>query len=120
MSNSNFKYKTEASSESCLPESSNLSFVSQLESLFSRYGPGIYTLCLRLTADEKAAESATVGVFVKFSREMASCTDESRIRLRLAALAITESLARLHCRTGLKLRRFSRSLRLKLRELRRY
>lgn len=98
----------------CPPESADTTLASQLESIYCRYGRGIYTLCLRLIADEKAAESATVDVFVKFSKEMASQSDESRLRLRLCELAINASLARLNRRGGMLSRRLSRSLRLKL------
>lgn len=89
----------------------------RLESIYRRYGQGIYTFCLRLLANERAAESATVDVFIELSKEMASQTDESRTLLRLRELAINASLARLNPRGGMIARRLSRSLRLKLRRL---
>lgn len=48
-----------------LQQNNNL-LVSQLESIYNRYGAGIYSLCLRLLADQNQAESATVDVFVQF------------------------------------------------------
>jgi hypothetical protein len=98
------KHEPKVAFAGCPPESSDTTFASQLESIYSRYGQGIYTLCLRLMANEKAAESATVDVFVKFSKEMASHSDESLIRLRLCELAINASLARLNRRGGMIMR----------------
>jgi len=66
--------------------------VSQLEAIYKRYGAGVYTLCLRLLADEKTAESATADVFVQFNKELASQPDESRTTLRLRELAVEAAL----------------------------
>ncbi len=112
MANSN--HESKAPLAGCSPESAHTNLASQLESIYGRYGQGIYSLCLRLLADEKAAQSATVDVFVKFSKEMPSHSDESRILLRLCELAIDKSLARLNRRGGMIVRRLCGSLRLKL------
>lgn len=107
------KHERKASLARCPPKSADTTIASQLESVYRRHGKGIYTLCLRLVADEKAAEIATVDVFVKFSKEMASHSDELRIRLRLCELAINASLARLNRRREMIVRWLSRNLRLK-------
>ena len=95
----------------------NTSSVSGLESIYRRYGQGIYTFCLRLLTNEKAAESATVDAFVQLSKEMTSQFDESRTILRLRELAINASLARLNGRGRTIIRRFSQGLRLRLRRI---
>lgn len=80
------------------PEFGDNSALSRLESVYRRYGQGIYTFCLRLLANEKAAESATVDAFVRFGKEMTSQSDKSRDVLRLRELAINASLRRLNGR----------------------
>jgi hypothetical protein len=75
-------------------QESNL-WASQLEAVYNRYGAGIYSLCLRLLTNKDAAESATIDVFVRFSKELANQPDESRMRLRLRELAVEAALARL-------------------------
>ena len=55
----------------------------------------VYTLCLRLLANVRAAEEATVDVFARFSRELTRRWDESLVRKRLRELAIDEALQRL-------------------------
>jgi hypothetical protein len=75
------------------PES-NL-WASELEAVYDRYGAGIYSLCLRLLTNKGAAESATVDVFVCFSKELANQHDESRTRLRLRELAVEAAFTRL-------------------------
>ena len=67
----------------------------KLESLYQQYGRGIYTLCLRLLADEQQAMAATADVFVRFSKELQGEYDEPHIRLRLRELAVAASLRRL-------------------------
>jgi len=99
------------------PELCNNSSVSRLQSIYHRYGQGIYTFCLRLLSNEKAAESATVDTFVRFSKEMTSQSDESRTLLRLRELAINASLGRLNGRGRTILRRLAQSLRLILRQI---
>ena len=91
--------------------------VSGLESIYRRYGQGIYTFCLRLLANEKAAESATVDAFVQFSKEMTSQSDESRTLLRLRELAINASVTRLNNRGRSIGQRLGQSLRLILRRI---
>jgi len=67
----------------------------QLESIYKRYGSYIYSLCFRLLADEKAAESTTVDVFVRFNKELGSQSDEPRISSRLHEMAVAAALSRL-------------------------
>lgn len=93
------------------PGLGNNSYLSTLESIYRRYGEGIYTFCLRFLGNKKAAESATVDVFVQFNREIASQPDESRTRLRLRELAIKASLARLNNRGRTIGQRLGKSLR---------
>jgi hypothetical protein len=99
------------------PGPGNNSYISTLESVYRRYGHDIYTFCLRLLANEKAAESAMVDVFVQFSKEMESQSDESRTLLRLRELALNASMARLNGRGRTILRRLAQSLRLRLRRI---
>jgi hypothetical protein len=99
------------------PELGNNSSLSGLESIYRRYGQGIYTFCLRLLANEKAAESATIDVFVQFNREMASQPDESRTRLRLRELAIDASVTRLNSRGRTIGQRISQNIRVILRRI---
>ena len=106
-----------ASLSGCAHKPADAPSALQLESVYRRYGTEIYTLCLRLLADEKAAESATVGVFVKLGREIASHSDESCIRLRLCELAINASLVRLNRFGAVITRWLSQGLRLKTRQL---
>ncbi len=42
----------------------------RLEALYRNYLARVYTICRRLLAGPKAAEAATVEVFVRFSREL--------------------------------------------------
>jgi DNA-directed RNA polymerase specialized sigma24 family protein len=99
------------------PELGNNSSVSGLESVYRRYGQGIYTFCLRLLANEKAAESATVDAFVQFSKEMTSQSDESRTLLRLREFAINASVTRLNKRGRTIRQCLGQSLRLILRRI---
>ena len=70
----------------------------RLESIFGRYVGHIYSLTLRLPADVRAAEQATVEVFVRFSREMARRWSELQILSRLRELAVDAPLTRLERR----------------------
>lgn len=99
------------------PELGNNSSFSGLESIYRRYGQGIYTFCLRLLANEEAAKSATVDAFVRLSKEMTSQSDESRTLLRLRELAINASVARLNNRGRRIGQRLGQSLRLILRRI---
>jgi hypothetical protein len=99
------------------PGLGNNYYLSALESTYRRHGHGIYTFCLRLLANEKAAESATVDVFVEFNKDVASQPDESRTLLRLRALAINASMARLNARGRMTSRRLAQSLRRTLHRL---
>ncbi|HWP45068.1 MAG TPA: hypothetical protein VNO14_17630 [Blastocatellia bacterium] len=85
--------------------------VSQLKAIYDLYGGRVYSLCLRLLASEKAAESATVDVFVRFGKEMARQEGEAHTFNQLRELAISASLARLRCRTGAVGRRLMRKAR---------
>jgi RNA polymerase sigma-70 factor (ECF subfamily) len=71
---------------------------SQLASLYRRYAGRVYTLCLWLLANVRAADDATVQVFVRFNRELARLWDESYVQTRLRYLSIDEALSRLHVR----------------------
>lgn len=71
------------------------SSLQQLEAVYKRYGNRIYTLLRRLLADDKAAESATASVFVRFSRELASQADEAQAFLRLRELAVETAVRRM-------------------------
>ena len=93
-----------------LPESRNNISLPALESVYRCYGQGIYTFCLRLLANDKAAESATVDVFVRFGKELISRPDESKALLRLRELAIKASLDRVNDHGRTILRRLSQSL----------
>jgi len=115
----NSRHESKPPLAGCSPESADTTLASQLESIYGWYGEGIYTLCLRLIANKKAAESATVEVFVKFGKEIASHPDESHARLRLCELAINASVAQLNRRAEMIARRLSGGLRLKLGRLRR-
>lgn len=66
-----------------------------LEVAYKLNASRVYTLCLRLLASVRAAEEATVQVFVRFSRELSKRWDESRVAARLRELAIDEALSRL-------------------------
>ena len=95
-----------------LPESENLPF---LKSVYDAYGSLVYTICLRLLANRKAAESTTVEVFARFIREQANESGESRAEARLRELAIRASIARLRRRSGTMIRRALRGLFIHLR-----
>lgn len=99
------------------PELGNNSSLSGLESIYRRYGQGIYTFCLRLLANEKAAESATVDAFVRFGKEMTGQSDKSRILLRLRELAINASVTRLNNRGRTIGQRLSQNIRVILRRI---
>ena len=72
--------------------------LAQLEALYRRYVGHIYTLCLRLLANVKAAEDATIEVFVRFSQELMQRWEESAIFARLRELAIDNAITRLRRR----------------------
>lgn len=67
----------------------------QLEAVYQQYGKHVYSLLRRLLADEKAAESATADVFVRFSDELASQPNEAHTFLRLRELAVETARRRL-------------------------
>ena len=75
--------------------------VPDLEATYRRFGEHIYTLCMRLLADKKAAEDATVGVFVQFSKESIERFDERGAFIRLRELAVMASQRQLRKRSGL-------------------
>ena len=66
-----------------------------LELVYQRYGDRVYSLCLRLLVDVRQAESATVDVFVRFGRCLASQWDDQRTELCLRELAIDAALSQL-------------------------
>ncbi len=69
--------------------------LSRLEAIYQAAVGRVYTLCLRLLIDARAAEEATSAAFVRLSREMARWLDEQQVLSRLRELAIEEALARL-------------------------
>lgn len=83
------------SGEADKQEQAGVSQIKRLEAAYRRYSGHIYTLCLRLLASVRAAEEATMQVFVRFGRELARRMDESRILERLRELAIDEALRQL-------------------------
>ena len=72
--------------------------ISRLEATYSRHAAPVYTLCLRLLADVRDAEEATVRAFVRFGGEPARACDEPRDLGRLRELGVDESLRRLRAR----------------------
>ena len=72
--------------------------LSLLESLYRRYAAQVYTICLRLLSSVRAAEEATVAVFVRFGREATRRLGESDTLVRLRELSIEEALTRLKVR----------------------
>lgn len=83
----------------------------QLKAIYDRYGGRVYTLCLRLLANRKAAESATADVFVMLSKELPEQQDEAHTLDRLRELAINASLARIRDGSGAIVRRLIRKAR---------
>ena len=96
-----------------LPESEKLPF---LKSVYDVYGGFVYTLCLRLLANRKAAESTTVEVFIRFIHEQANESSELQTEARLRELAIRASLARPRRRGGKMIRQALRDLSVRLRQ----
>ena len=70
-------------------------YLSQFEAVYRKHGRRVYTLCLRLLADEPAAEEATAQALVRFGREAARRPSEAPDPTRLRELAIRAALARL-------------------------
>lgn len=81
---------------------------SQLKTIYDRHGGRVYSLCLRLLANQKAAESATADAFVMFSKELSNQQDEARTLDRLRELAINASLIRIRGRSQVIARRLIR------------
>ncbi|MCI0489299.1 MAG: hypothetical protein L0229_22125 [Blastocatellia bacterium] len=95
----NMIYKTGSSVASDPGDGSDLES-SRLESIYNKYGGRIYSLCLRLLADETAAEDATAEAFVRFHKEAESQLDEAEIFPRLLHLGVEASLQKLRVRGG--------------------
>lgn len=72
--------------------------ISRLEAAYRLHGARVYTLCLRLLADVREAEDATVRVFARFGDEPARAWDETRELDRLRELGMDEALRRLRAR----------------------
>lgn len=70
-------------------------YLSQFEAVYRKHGRRVYTLCLRLLADETAAEEATAQALVRFGREAVRRPGEAPDPTRLRELAIRAALARL-------------------------
>lgn len=82
----------------------------KLKSVYDRYSHQIYTLCVRLLANEREAESATIEVFVQFGKEAETQGDEPLLPSRLKELAIHASIVRLRRRSKKIVRRLLRSV----------
>ena len=72
--------------------------VSGLEAAYRLHAARVYTLCLRLLADVRDAEDATVRAFARFGGEPARAWDESGEFARLRELGLDEALRRLRAR----------------------
>jgi DNA-directed RNA polymerase specialized sigma24 family protein len=68
------------------------SYVSRLESVYRQYAGRVYTLCLRLLADKKAAESLTIHVFLQLDARSLGQLGGSDALPVLRELAIRYSL----------------------------
>lgn len=75
---------------------------ARLEAVYSRYVGHVYTLCRRLLADTREAETATVEVFVRFIQGLPCWWNESRNLAQLRELSIEVALAQLRGRDGSK------------------
>jgi DNA-directed RNA polymerase specialized sigma24 family protein len=93
---------------------------AKLKPVYDRYGAFVYSLCLRLLADKKAAESATIEVFVQFNRELLNTPDEMQVFSRLQTLARSTSLSTLRKRSNKKVRRFFYNLRSRLNRFKKF
>jgi DNA-directed RNA polymerase specialized sigma24 family protein len=70
--------------------------VAELESLYKRFGQEVYTLCLRLLANESSAELATIEVFLGFARGITANKDNKwEVWSLLRRLAVQGALNRL-------------------------
>ncbi|MGH9930002.1 MAG: RNA polymerase sigma factor [Pyrinomonadaceae bacterium] len=65
-----------------------------LEVAYKLFAGRVYTLCLSLLGNVRAAEEATVQVFAQLGRELGRRWNEAHILTRLRELAIDESLRR--------------------------
>ena len=72
----------------------------RLETIYKQHGGHIYSLCLRLLADQCRAEDATAEAFVRFHKEMESQLDGPQIFSRLRQLGIEAAVRRLRARGG--------------------
>ncbi len=81
----------------------------KLKSVYDRYSQQIYTLCVRLLADDREAETATIEVFVQLGKEPETQWDEPLLPSRLKELAIHTSIVRLRRRSNKVVRRLLRS-----------
>ena len=64
----------------------------RLEGVYRGHGRRVYTLCLRLLADETAAEDATAQAFAQFGREGNWGRGGGRVLTRLRELAVRAAL----------------------------
>lgn len=69
--------------------------ISRLEAAYRLHARRVYTLCLRLLADARAAEDATASAFVRLGGEVTGQRDDAKTLDRLLELAVRESLSRL-------------------------
>ena len=67
---------------------------NKLKPVYNTYSGHVYSLCLRLLADERSASAATVEVFVRFSKEPDPAWEEPLLFSRLKELAIVASVRR--------------------------
>jgi DNA-directed RNA polymerase specialized sigma24 family protein len=91
-------------------ESSQIPNLTKLKSVYDRYSQQIYTLCVRLLANEREAETATIEVFVQLGKEVETQWDEPLLPSRLKELAIHASILRLRRRSKKIVRRLLRSV----------
>lgn len=69
--------------------------LESVEALYRLHSRRVYTLCLRLLADARAAVDATALVFVRLGREGVGRRDDAQALDRLLDLAVVESVSRL-------------------------
>lgn len=69
--------------------------IPKLKRLYQKYVNYVYTICLRLLSNVKAAEDATVETFVRLGRETARNCCELKLRERVRDLAVKASLKKI-------------------------
>jgi RNA polymerase sigma-70 factor, ECF subfamily len=72
--------------------------VAAFEALYRRFAPKVYTLCLRLSADDGTAEDLTQDVFVRTWRKLDTFRWESSFETWLHRIAVNQALTALRSR----------------------